>query len=209
MSETANYTRKCYDLVMERILGGNLRPGDEINRREIAMQVGASIAPVNEALGQLRTEGFVEVAPRRGTRVRPISREDLAGLLIVRQALECEAARLYHGDPVRQARDKLLGLAVELDRSRPGSIENERGEVRFHRALVALTGRPILMEEHEKIMRRRLFFRISIVMASEFELGIGPHSQLVDELETKDPDKAEAAMRRHLERGRTGVSRSL
>lgn len=203
--EPRSCSRMGYELLVERILSGNLQPGEEINRRALAEELGISLAPINEAVGQLEAEGLVDVLPRRQTRVRIVRREEVRGLLILREAIECEAARIYCGKLVSENLPHLTKLAKAVDTSRPASAENERAETQFHGALVALVGAPLLSEEFQKVMRRRLFYKINAVVPWQTQPPLDSHSSLLKELSTARPDAAETAMRRHLERGREAM----
>ena len=74
--------------LLERILSGELRPGDRLVETRIAQELGTSQAPVREALRDLELLRFVESEPFRGSRVRGISPEELAEIYPVRAALE-------------------------------------------------------------------------------------------------------------------------
>ena len=70
--------------------------GEEIFLREesTAERLGVSRALARDALQRLHGEGIVEHVPRRGWRVRPFSRDDLADFLQVREVLETRALTL-------------------------------------------------------------------------------------------------------------------
>ena len=81
------------ELLLERILAGDYRPGDRLVETRIAQELGMSQAPVREALRDLEVLRFVESEPFRGARVRAISGEELAEIYPVRAAVEELAAR--------------------------------------------------------------------------------------------------------------------
>ena len=89
----------------------SIEPGSWLDRPRVARELGMSLAPVNSAVLRLETEGFLETLPQRGTRVRVPELNDIRGQLVVREALEAEAARLYCGQPVVKARSRLEELA--------------------------------------------------------------------------------------------------
>ena len=194
-----------YAYLIDQILSGRLQPGEEINRRQVAEQLGVSLAPINEAVAQLESEGFVEVMPRRQTRVRLVRREEVRGLLILREAIECQAARMYCGDPVIQNMERLGALAHAIDSSAPGTRENEEAECAFHGALIDLVGAPLLGEHFRRLMQRRFFQMLHIITNWQSQPPMDSHQRLLKELQAKDPNAAEATMRNHLERGREGL----
>lgn len=206
-SASVSYGRQCYDVIMERILSGAIKPGEEVSRRDMAQELGISVSPVTEAITQLTTEGFLETLPRRGTRVRVVSTEEVRGLLILREAIECQAARLYCGQRVRTNNARLLELATAVDTSEAGTRINEITESEFHQALVDLVECPMLSHEFQKIMRRKLFMKINLVVPWSMQPPLDNHADLLQQLTNDDPDAASMAMRVHLERGRERILR--
>lgn len=164
-----------------------------------------SLAPINEAVSQLESEGLVEILPRRQTRVRLVRREEVRGLLILREAIECEAARIYCTSLLTSDTRALSRLAKNVDRSRPATVQNELAEAEFHGALVDLVGAPLLSSEFRRVMRRRLFYKVNVVVPWENQPPLDSHLDLLEHLKTDKPDLAEKAMRRHLERGREAM----
>ena len=84
----------AYDLIKERILKNEYEPGFQALEPEIAQELGMSRTPVREALIRLSNEGLVEVIPRRGFRVVPLSPADMREIYQVLTALESMAAEV-------------------------------------------------------------------------------------------------------------------
>ena len=65
------------DLVMqalsEKIITNQLKPGERINEARIAEEFGISRSPVREAIRLLEKNRLVEIVPRKGARVTPIT----------------------------------------------------------------------------------------------------------------------------------------
>jgi DNA-binding GntR family transcriptional regulator len=78
----------------ELIVNGELAPGVRIVEDQIARDLGVSRNPVREALRVLETEGLVEMNPRRGAMVAPLTSEDVAQIFEIREGLEAFVARL-------------------------------------------------------------------------------------------------------------------
>ncbi len=104
---------------------------------------------VREALIRLEQEGMVEILPRRGMRVLPISAEDMAEIYEVLTALEARAAeRLAERKPAPKS---LAPLTRALERMEAALEAGElkswaRADDRFHRQLVGLAGNRRLAE---------------------------------------------------------------
>src|SRR3984885_15969294 len=83
--EVASYVR-------EMIVSGEVRPGEFLRMERIAEAVGVSNTPVREGLLILRSEGLVELVPRRGFVVSPFSRQDVRDLFWAQAQLARELA---------------------------------------------------------------------------------------------------------------------
>jgi DNA-binding GntR family transcriptional regulator len=59
------------------ILKGELKGGDFIRPEAVAETLGISATPVREGLLQLQTDGLLQVAPRRGFIISPVSAKDI------------------------------------------------------------------------------------------------------------------------------------
>src|SRR5690606_18130657 len=202
-----SYARQSYEFIMQRIFEGQLKPGDEINRKGLASELGISLAPVSEAVNQLESEGFLEISPRRQTRVRIVTKEEVRGLLILREAIECQAARLYCGPRIVARDQALLALARAVDTTDAGTKDNELAEMKFHQSLVDLVDCELLSNEFRKVMRRKVFMKINIIVPWNIQPPLDSHERLLLQMSKDDPDAAEAAMREHLERGRERILR--
>jgi DNA-binding GntR family transcriptional regulator len=187
---------RVYSDILGRIISGRMKPGDVFNRRQIAAELQVSVAPVLEAMLELESEGLIETLPRRGTRVRMPDAQDVWGHLALREAIECQAARLSCGDHVRRHQMRLERLAGELDALSHGSVEQIRGEIRFHHYLVSLAQCPPLTEAFERVMKVGLLHAAG-TMETTPPTG-NEHQTLVAALMNSDCDAAEAAMRTHL-----------
>ncbi|MEZ5669094.1 MAG: GntR family transcriptional regulator [Alphaproteobacteria bacterium] len=78
----------------DAILAGRFKPGERLVEDRIARMFGVSRNPVREALKTLRSEGIVEIAPRRGASVAALSVDEAREVIELRAALEGLCARL-------------------------------------------------------------------------------------------------------------------
>ena len=74
------------------IMSGRLRPGERVRLEEVAEQLGVSITPVREALLTLRGEDMVELEPRKGYVVAPLSKQDIVDVFTVQGDIAGELA---------------------------------------------------------------------------------------------------------------------
>ena len=196
------------ELLLERILKGELQPGDRIVELQIAQEFGTSQAPVREALRELQSLGFVEHEPYRGTRVRRISEEELAEIYPVRAALEELAAQ--------EAASRLDGKVEELEREfeamreaadRDALQDLAAHDATFHRLIVEAAGNQVLLDTWRTL---RVEARV-VVTALKTDIDLQElaelHRPLLEALKEGSPNKAGGALRQHFEMLRTMMKR--
>jgi len=204
MANTSLSTQ-VYNEILDRILSGRWTPGQLFNRRQVAAELSVSVAPVLEAMLELEAEGLIETAPRKGTRVRTMDLQDLRGQLIVREAIECQAARLYCGGPIETHMDRLLRMATQLDQDDVRSPKHIKNEVRFHHYLVSLAGVAALTQAFERVMKLGLIYTIQVMHPNLQTAPRQSHIELLNALKLPSPDAAEAAMRTHAQSGKEAL----
>jgi DNA-binding GntR family transcriptional regulator len=167
----------------------------------LSKRLGVSPIPVIEALHLLEQDGLVESEPMFGHRVRSVDVERVRGDHIMREAIECQAARLC----ALKASDEQLALlsrqAEHLDKalkSEQDASANSGEHLAFHLGIARVEGGDVLAKALEKLWFRRLMVITTINAATR---GVPPnwHGQLVKALATRDPDIAEKAMRQHVQ----------
>ena len=87
-----SYKQRAYDHIRDKLMVGELAAGCRLSNRALAREIGISIIPVREAISQLVSEGLLEHKPRVGTFVVEPSRQEIAELCELREALEAYAA---------------------------------------------------------------------------------------------------------------------
>ncbi|RKQ95099.1 DNA-binding GntR family transcriptional regulator [Mycolicibacterium mucogenicum 261Sha1.1M5] len=89
----APQSHELVSILRDRILHGDLAPGQRLVERTLASELGVSRIPVRDALNILRGEGFVSALPNRGMTVTALSPQDVEELFEVRESLEVLAVR--------------------------------------------------------------------------------------------------------------------
>ncbi len=196
-------SQRVYDTLREEIVNGDLSPGQRLTRRGVSKRLGASQNPVTEALMKLERDGFVENKSLYGCRVRVLTIDDIENDQILREALECQIARLCCENAMDHELEDLMTRAAELDCiTKTGNPESKMG-MRLHLDFHILLGKygrkcPYLTEELERVWLRSLM-RLNWIKSALFgELPNDWHQQLVAEIQARDVDKAEAKMREHV-----------
>ena len=77
----ATLSGQIYRILFNKIVVGELRPGDRLEEKALATQFGVSRTPIHEALKELTARGLAEFVPRRGAEVTNMGLERLVDML--------------------------------------------------------------------------------------------------------------------------------
>ncbi len=194
--------RQAYRALRDRILEGQLQPGQRLSLRGMAHSLGMSMAPVGEALRELSRDGLVESEPGWGTRVRKMTAASLRSQHVLRTALEGEAARQCSQVASDAQLAELMELAAELDRRIDSHAEPEKIhglDSEFHLRIAEMSGAPSLVEVLKANQLVRMLTRGS-VLARDVERPTLQHVHLVEAIQSRDAPRAGRAMREHCTR---------
>jgi DNA-binding GntR family transcriptional regulator len=196
---------RAYAAIRRRILDNAYPPGMQALEQTLAAELGISRTPVREALIRLQQEGLVEVIPRHGMRVLPVSPADMKDIYEMLTALEAMAAELVVR---RQPGEDALRPLVEATRDMGKALKAEdldawaRADERFHRHLIDLTGNRLLIEAVQNCWDRAHRARmVTLRMRPKPAHSTQEHMEVVDMIRKGDARGAFEAHRRHRERG--------
>ena len=77
-----------YDYLWTQIREKQFKPGEFVNLNLISQKLGVSRTPLREALIVLEAEGFVQILPKRGIYIKPLTLQDTYNLYEAIGALE-------------------------------------------------------------------------------------------------------------------------
>lgn len=158
----------AYERMRERILENRWPAGHSVLERELTDWLEMSRTPVREAMVRLQDEGLIEIVPRHGLRVLPLSAVTMRELYQVLCALEVAAAESVAVDPGRHA--GLAGLercTDDMDAALDADdrVAWARADERFHTGLVAMCGNRMLIEtvgRYRDLARRARMMTLSL-----------------------------------------------
>ena len=93
-SAPSSLRERAYLDIKRRINRLEFRPGAYLNEAQICRQLRIGRTPVHQALDRLMTEGLVQVVPRKGVLVQPISLDEVLQILEMRLINEPYCAEL-------------------------------------------------------------------------------------------------------------------
>ena len=195
-----------------RIITCAFKPGEYINELQLSSLLKIGRTPVHQALDRLMLEGMVEVIPRKGVIVKPVSLNEVLQIIEVRLINECYCARLA----AERANDADIAEMDDiLKRTRHwASLRNVVNMMlldrEFHLSVARAAKNDVVAELLRTLHERSLrFWFISLNEPKQCESVHEQHAAILGAIRRRDPDEAEAGMRRHIESFRANLSQFL
>lgn len=192
---------RAYDYLRHAILSGELPVGTIIAETKVAEDLGISKTPVRQALQLLRTEGLLEVGPRRQLVVRGFDAAHRNEILRIREALEEiaveTACRVILLDDIDMLRLLLLkqGRAADAYNENDFLILDEE----FHVQIAHSANLPIVARLLQQMRGFARIMRLGKTQPPEHLRDIlVEHTRLLDAIEKRDEEAARAALHEHL-----------
>lgn len=193
---------QIYPLVRGLILSGVIRPGEVIDEKAIAAQLDVSRTPVREAVKRLSDERLVDVVAQSGTKASRMDRKAIEESFLIRRALEMESAAQAAAHMTQEHADRLHDILARHERAveKRQFAEAIARDDEFHHAITEISDLPRLWSTIE-ISKAQLdrCRHLMLPRAGQAEATLEQHREIIRGLNSRDPAKAAAAMRAHLD----------
>ncbi len=196
-----NLAQKVADLIRQSILTGELKSGEKIPQDELAEAYGVSRMPIREALVILNYEGLVNLEPRRGAWVAPMTLQTVDESYAMRHWAEPQAVFL---SVPRLTSDDFASLqhavgALEEAERRGDPSTFIRANADFHRILRSRCPWPKLTALVDSLWKG--FPPLSPQFVSgQMAQDHDEHQRLLRAAQTGHPDQAKQVMEHHIKR---------
>lgn len=184
-----------------------------ISEGEISGSVGVSRTPVREAFLRLASEGILELFPKRGAFVVPVTPSEMRDVIEARLLIEGWAAGVVAASPDRAATVRLLDdCIIEMNAARLpdetlGYYEADR---KFHETIVAATDNTHLTMFYRSLRDRQLRINISLgAMRRRPERIHSEHQHIRTAISDGDAEQAVALVRHHISNNRDALELKL
>ena len=191
-----------FDQIREDILACRLKPGSLIQEKDLATRYSVSKSPVRDALLRLQEQGLIEVIPRKGYRILPISMGDARELYEIRLLLEKTCIK------------RVVNIATTEDLNtlnRFRSADENGGLAKwvtynrdFHRAIANLSGNTRLtkmthdvIDQFDRLTFTGVFTEQSDVLSEQL---VDEHCNIIDAIQARDKTTATKLIDRHVKK---------
>lgn len=188
----------------ELIMSGSLRGGQQVNIESLARDLKTSPTPIREALQALRGEGFVQVEPRRGYHISPLSRRDIEDMFLVQGLVSGELAARAAEAADEEFIQEIIETQHQLEQTDvlADGDKIQQLNFQFHRLINLKESSPKLswfLSVLNRYVPRILWSTID----DWHRESVGGHQAIIEAIRTNNPAGAREAMRVHIERAGT------
>jgi DNA-binding FadR family transcriptional regulator len=217
--------RKLSDEVVDRLRGlitsGKLHPGELLPpERELMERFGVGRPAIREALQTLSNMGLVSTTRGERSRVRQVTAKSIIQQVnfAAHVMFATSPASLDHLKNARlffergMVREAALKATVEHTAQLRASIETQRAnlgdpdafifaDMQFHIQIAAISGNPLFEGVSEAMLNwLKQYHTEMLIWTGNERYTLAEHEDIVRQIERHDPDAAETALVRHLQR---------
>lgn len=201
-SRSNSLQQRTYEIIKWRIITLAFRPGEYLSESAVSLQLGLSKTPVRQALNRLMHEGMVQIIPRKGVIVNPISLHEVQELTQVRALNEGLCAALAAD---RATEEDIAEMGSILERAGPLIEQRDREQLmvldhEFHQAIARAARNRILADLltglHERALR---FWFIALGEQKQLHRIQFEHKAVFEAIAAHDSEAAADAIRAHIE----------
>lgn len=200
MIQIVSATQTVVSHLRDRIITGDLAPGQRLNETLLASALGLSRPPLREALRILEAERLVVSVPRKSTYVTESSQKDFEEISEARLMIECYSIDLLQKKGVKN----FSSLDAAVSESSMAGIKSPDDSMEvlrylrvfadFHLKLVELTGNPRLIQFHQSILNSLCRYQFTYFSRRSSQILLNEHRLIMDYLKAGDYGQAKQAL---------------
>jgi DNA-binding GntR family transcriptional regulator len=202
----------AYEAVKHRIITCVFKPGEYLNEAYVSQAIGIGRTPVHQAIDRLTQDGLLEVIPRKGVIVKPVSLEEVVQITDVRRVNEpyCVALAAERADNIEMSvLGDILNRAdawTEVRNIEQMMLLDREFHMTLARAAKNSVLASILQNLHERSLR--LWF-ISLTAHDHHREVQQEHRMIFEAIKQRDANAAASAMTEHIDSFRRNITRHL
>jgi DNA-binding GntR family transcriptional regulator len=203
--------QSVYEDLRNRILFGDLTPGQAVTIQGLTAELGAGMTPVREAIRRLISEGALQMRGNRRVCVPELTSSCVEQLDFMRKTLEPELAKRAVGQMTQGVLDALINEDTALnDAISQGDIPGYLNHnYQFHRRLNATADAPILAATVDRLWLR-FGPSLRVVCGRYGTLNLpDKHADLLKALRNGDSEAAALAIVEDVTQGMEQIKASL
>jgi DNA-binding GntR family transcriptional regulator len=194
---------RAYEHVKRAIIRGDLPGGTAISENALCQEIGVSRTPVHEAFLRLAAEDLLTLESRKGAVVRPMSPNEAADVLEMREAIESTAAtRVVTDGRAPDVTPILQTMLAEQEQAvATGDVDRfVEVDAEFHGAVIGASRNAIavLFARTLRDRQQRLRHHLMRLQPSQLQASLDDHRALAAALEGGDAARYAEVLHAHV-----------
>lgn len=201
LNKPASLAEDAYEKLRREIIECELAPGTRLTEAEIAERLALGKTPAREALRRLTLEGLVQVAPRHGYFVSPITLGDVQELFGLRGIVEPASVELavHRLDAADFAQLETLSRVGYTPGDRASIRAFQRANTMFHLRFAHASGNRRLEGLLERLLTEsERLINHGVQLSPQSDDTLREHRQLLEAARAKDAATAREIAVAHL-----------
>ena len=200
-----NLTFRVYNKIKEMMLNYQIVPRQRLVFIDLAQRLGVSRTPVNNALGILANEGFLDFIPHQGYRVHEITLDEAESLYEIREMMELGAIGKAIRKSTLEKLEELERQKTEYEKAIVQRVSRGRFTLdqEFHASVIQMSENLYLADYFREIFQR-IFLRHSIegFRSDRAQEVVLEHNKILQAIKLKDVERAKDLVKSHIHRGK-------
>ncbi len=202
---------QAYNLIKQNIVDCVYKPGSMINEEQLKTDLNISRTPIRDALGRIEQEGLIQIKPKKGILISPITIAEINKIFEVRLLIEPYAIKKY-GYKIES--NTLLEYLKYYQGQNENPLTKEKVielDDSFHDLIINCLSNNYLKIFYGIISAQNK--RLRILSGSDYsnriELGQEEHITIINHLLTENWEEASLALINHLQNSKTSAFKLL
>jgi len=196
------------DAIRGQILEGRYQPGEKLDQKQLADDLGVSLIPIRESLQKLEAEGFVRISPHRGAFIADLSTDELEEIYMIRENLEKLITQLAVPNLTPDTLQQLEKMIGEMEQAILTRDENKLLDLNrsFHFSIYDAANRPVLFQIITSLWDRSIRYRrLYTHLPGRASQALAEHKEIYNACKNRDAGAAARAVQHNVRQTADGL----
>lgn len=204
----SNLSERLVDIIKERILNNEFKPGERINVKELSQEFHTSTTPIRDALNKVASQGMVMINPRVGYFVKTFDKKEVDDIFFMRIKLELAILESVFDSITSKELSRWKEINTTYANKNLSKEEMHRFNTKdsIHLLLCNKCSNTYLKDVYITFFEKVLL--ISSVIAHDY-YHYSDHSDILEAIESGSMEHAKDVLIQHLEDARKSIHEHL
>lgn len=200
-SREPSLNEQAYQKLKNALITLSYKPGEYLNTAQVMDEMAMGRTPINQAIHRLSAEGLLQILPRKGVMVSPLSIDDALNMVDVRLANELLCIKLVCKKMTTEKLVVLKALNAQMQQAcqEMDHVQMLALDGQFHQTLLEIADNrwltDILSILHAQAQR---FWASTLSNQQHMQEVVAEHNEILIALEARSTEQAEHAVQSHI-----------